>query len=79
MIKFGGIIIIIFFFAFVVWYSFPFAFFKNIQVQGTAAPVLSKNQAIQLMHYHGVKVVYVKDGEWFFRRDDKDCKLTRKK
>lgn len=48
------------------------------QVQGTAAPVMSKNEALDLMNYHGVKVVYIKDGEWVFDRNNQIIPLKRR-
>lgn len=77
VIKLCGITIIIFLLALIVWYFFSFAFFKNIRVQGTAAPVLSKEEARDLMNYHGVKVIQVKNGEWTFERDGETISLLR--
>lgn len=63
--------------SFATWYFLLIDIPEEYYVQGTAAPALSKNQAVRLMRYHGVKVVWAEGGEWFFRRDGKDCKLTK--
>ena len=59
-----------------VWY-FLLIKLPEHQVIGVAAPTMSKEEALDLMNYHGVKVVWAEGGEWFFRRDGKDCKLTK--
>ena len=59
-----------------VWY-FLLIKLPEHQVIGTAASVMSKEQALDLMHYHCVKEVLAEDGEWYFDRDVKYCKLTR--
>lgn len=66
------------FFLFMHWY-FLLTSLPDPQVQGTAAPAMSKERARDLMNYHGVKVIQVKNGEWTFERDGKICQLSKKK
>jgi len=49
------------------------------QVQGLGSPNMSKEEALDLMSFHDVKVVYVKDGQWVFERNGKTCQLSKKK
>lgn len=70
-------IIIAFFLIFVFYYFLLIKIPEEYYTQGPGSPVMSKEQALDLMHYHGVKVVWAEDGEWYFRRDGEDCKLTR--
>jgi hypothetical protein len=70
-------IIVAFCLSLIAWY-FLLIKLPEHQVQGSAASSMSKDEALDLMHYHGVKVIWVEGGEWFFRRDGEDCKLTRK-
>jgi len=36
---------------------------------------MTKEEAFSLMDYHGVKVIYIQNGEWVFDRDGKTCSL----
>ncbi|MCK4525933.1 hypothetical protein KAW18_01075 [candidate division WOR-3 bacterium] len=49
------------------------------QVQGTSAPVMTKEEALDFMDYHGVKVIWAEGEEWVFERDGKTYSLIKKK
>lgn len=66
--------IVAFCLALVVWY-FLLIKLPEHQVQGSAASVMSKEEALDLMNYHGVKVVWVENGEWVFTRNNKTVPL----
>lgn len=63
-------------FLFMHWY-FLLTSLPDPQVLGTATPAMSKEEARDLMNYHGVKVIQVKNGEWTFERDGKTISLAR--
>jgi hypothetical protein len=71
-------VIMAFFLSFAVWYFLLIKLPKH-QVQGTAAPVMSKEEAISPMDYHGIKVIRAEEGVWIFERDGKICQLSKKK
>ena len=77
--KFFITAIIAFLLAVIAWYFLLIRIPKEILIQGSAAPVMSKEEALDLMNYHGVKVTWVEDGEWVFDRDGQTCSLIRKK
>jgi len=61
-----------------IWYVLLIDIPEDFYVQGMAAPAMTKEEALNLMHYHGVKVVYVKNGKLIFDRDGKTIPLKRK-
>lgn len=69
-------VIMAFLLSLAVWY-FLLIKLPDHQVIGIAAPTMSKEEVLSLLNFHGAQVAYVKNGEWFFRRDGKDCKLTK--
>ena len=73
-----GSMIVAFSLSFAFWY-FLLAGFPDPQVQGVAAPAMSKEEALILMNFHGTKTIYAKNGEWVFTRNGKTCKLHKEK
>ena len=47
-------------------------------VQGMAAPSMTKEEALSLMDFHGVKTIYVKNREWVFDKNNQTVILKRK-
>ena len=76
--KICGTAIIAFLIAVVAWY-FVLVEIPECYVQGTSAPVMTKEEALDLMDYHGVKVIWAEGGEWVFERDGQICSLIKKK
>ena len=72
-------IVITFLLALIVWYFLLIDLPREYCVQGTSAPVMTKEEALDLMNYHGVKVIWAEDGEWVFERDGKTYSLIKKK
>ena len=69
--------IVAFLLSLAVWY-FLLIKLPEHQVIGTAAPTMSKEKALDLMNYHGVKIIRVQDGQWVFDREGKTIPLKRK-
>jgi hypothetical protein len=78
IVKFCITAIIAFLLAIAAWYFCLVKIPEEALVQGTAAPSLSREQGQALLHHHGVKTAYIKDGYWYFRRDGEDCRLMKK-
>jgi len=64
--------------------SFMFWFFllagfpdPDPPVQGVAAKHMSRDEARDLLNYHGVRVAHVLDGVWVFNRRGKAIRLAR--
>ena len=74
--KMCGSVIIAILLSFAVWY-FLLIDIPDTWVQGIAAPAMSKEEALDLMNFHGVKVIYVKDGQWYFRRNGEAILLKK--
>ena len=70
-------VIMAFLLSFAVWYFLLIKLPEDALVQGTGSPNISKEEVLSLLNFHGAQVAYVKNGEWFFRRDGKDCRLKR--
>ena len=63
--------------SFAIWYFFLLKM-PDTPVMGTAAPIMTKEEALDLMNYHGIKTVYAEDGQWVFDRNGKTIPLRRK-
>jgi len=63
--------------AFSFWY-FLLTGLPDSQVQGIAAPTMTREEILDLMNFHGTRVAYIKNGVWFFDRDGEAIPLKRK-
>ena len=78
LLKTYGTIIIVFSLGLIFWY-FVLIKIPDTLVMGAAAPAMTKEEALDLMRYHGVKVAYTRDGQWVFDRNGTICRLSKKK
>ena len=65
------------FLSFAIWYFFLLKL-PDTPVIGTAAPIMTREDGYSLMRYHGIKIAYIKDGQWVFDRDGKTIPLIRR-
>lgn len=71
--------VVTFFLTLAAWHFLLIKLPEDAMVLGAGSPTMPKEEVLNLMDYHGVKVVRAECGKWVFDRDGKTIPLTKRK